>query len=361
MRMTRRYIRLVSAVVALAAGAAVPASWALTDGPTISCDRRAYVAFREGLTAGRESRWGGAAAALNRAHELAPKWPAPIRLLAYLWEAQGHSAQAIEAYRQVLSLQPDDVFASGALAGLGEPVRPLGDEGAAKAYRLYRAALERLLSRERRPPTATAEQALGALPDWADASLLVGLCCDLDGERGAAIHHYRQALAREPDDLFAGQALVDLGYFPAADTDVAELEQLLVDLINDERLRAGARALRENAGLAACARRHSAEMRDLEYFGHESPTPELRGMRDRYRLVSAEEPRVLGENIARRYRVAGPDPVLSREAIARSHEALMSSSGHRRNILNPAFEFVGIGIAINDCGDYWVTEMFMAR
>jgi uncharacterized protein YkwD len=36
----------------------------------------------------------------------------------------------------------------------------------------------------------------------------------------------------------------------------------------------------------------------------------------------------------------------------------MQSSEHRPNILNPAFQLVGVGVA-RDGGSYWITQVFV--
>jgi len=65
----------------------------------------------------------------------------------------------------------------------------------------------------------------------------------------------------------------------------------------------------------------------------------------------------VGENISRRWR--RPERALNHENIALSHGELMMSTGHRRNILHPDAVYLGIGIATNPQGDYWITQLFM--
>ena len=49
----------------------------------------------------------------------------------------------------------------------------------------------------------------------------------------------------------------------------------------------------------------------------------------------------------------------SRVLIEEGHQALMNSPTHRKNILNPAYQYLGIGAYISDDGRFWVTEHFL--
>lgn len=137
---------------------------------------------------------------------------------------------------------------------------------------------------------------------------------------------------------------------------LAGLEGLLCWLINRERQRAGAALLVPDTQLALVARRHSAEMRDLEYFSHESPTPALGTPSDRFRQVFGCRPRCLAENLSRRWGAASR---LTEEKITDSHQGLMESTGHKANILCPTFQGMGIGLAADPAGAYWLTEVFV--
>lgn len=41
------------------------------------------------------------------------------------------------------------------------------------------------------------------------------------------------------------------------------------------------------------------------------------------------------------------------------HAAFMGSTGHRRNILDPAFNYAAVGVARDASGRYWVTQVFV--
>lgn len=147
----------------------------------------------------------------------------------------------------------------------------------------------------------------------------------------------------------------------------------MVAMVNAERQLAGVPALQSHGLLAAVARAHSGEMCDLKYFEHESPTPHLRTISDRYRQAFGNSPRYLAENIAYATLSAwiGRDDLLEktvrgwidkplkpgREDVESSHRGLMNSPGHRANILSPEPQSIGIGIVYLN-GEMWITQMF---
>jgi uncharacterized protein YkwD len=140
------------------------------------------------------------------------------------------------------------------------------------------------------------------------------------------------------------------------DARLAKLENAMMEMVNAERTKAGLGELKWDDNLANVARAHSAEMRDKNYFAHESPTPGLTTHADRYRAAGHQMPRVLAENIFRSW---GSPRQLGLDEIKEGHASLMKSPGHRANILYPEVTRIGIGIAVNARGDLWLTQMFM--
>ncbi|HEX6274531.1 MAG TPA: CAP domain-containing protein [Polyangiaceae bacterium] len=47
--------------------------------------------------------------------------------------------------------------------------------------------------------------------------------------------------------------------------------------------------------------------------------------------------------------------------LARAHRSLWRSPSHRENLLHPAFELVGVGVARDDDGSVWLCQIFAAR
>jgi len=120
-------------------------------------------------------------------------------------------------------------------------------------------------------------------------------------------------------------------------------ESQLYNLINSEREKNGLSPLTLDAELSALAEIKSEDMVENGYFAHESPTY---GSAEDL-LESAGTAFVsVGENIARN------------ASVEKAHAALMSSSNHRRNILGSQWKKVGVGIAEDENGYPYVTELF---
>lgn len=125
----------------------------------------------------------------------------------------------------------------------------------------------------------------------------------------------------------AAQAQVD----PAAD------EARFVDAINQYRAQNGLGALATDAELLRVARNWSAQMRAAGEISH---NPNLRtDVRANWRK--------LGENVG-----VGP-------TVADLHQAFIDSPAHRRNLLDPTFQRIAIGIVYDTDGTIFVTEQFM--
>ncbi len=136
---------------------------------------------------------------------------------------------------------------------------------------------------------------------------------------------------------------VSLPYKVARPVPRPDLEARMLDLINQERAKAGLRPLAPDPELREVARRHSADMFAQGYFAHD--TPEGRDPIDRIR--EANVPFVTaGENLA-----LAPTLMVA-------HTGLMNSPGHRRNILDPHFGRVGIGIMDGGIRGLMVTQNF---
>jgi uncharacterized protein YkwD/uncharacterized membrane protein required for colicin V production len=122
-----------------------------------------------------------------------------------------------------------------------------------------------------------------------------------------------------------------------------DLEIRMLELVNNERVKAGLSPLAPDPELTEVARRHSADMFKRGYFAH--VTPENRSPFDR---ISEANIRFLtaGENLA-----LAP-------TVQIAHAGLMKSPGHRANILRPSFGRVGIGIMDGGIHGLMVTQNF---
>jgi uncharacterized protein YkwD len=108
-----------------------------------------------------------------------------------------------------------------------------------------------------------------------------------------------------------------------------DLEKQMLDLVNQERAKAGLSPLAPDPELTEVARKHSADMFARGYFAHD--TPEGKSPFDRMHDAGV------------RFLTAGENLALA-PTLSIAHTGLMNSPGHRANILRPQFGRVGIGV-----------------
>lgn len=114
-------------------------------------------------------------------------------------------------------------------------------------------------------------------------------------------------------------------------------------LVNDERARAGCGSLSTSSALQRAAQGHSADMAANDYFSHDSQ--DGRTFADRIRAAGYTGG-AIAENIA-----AGQSTASS---VVKSW---MNSSGHRANILNCSYRYLGVGYAKGGSyGSYWTQD-----
>jgi len=127
----------------------------------------------------------------------------------------------------------------------------------------------------------------------------------------------------------------------------ADVATALVALLNDAREGVGAGPLERADDVDEIALAHSQDMVENEFVGHQSPT--TGGAPDRVHRAGLESGLIL-ENIGRGY------------SASEIHRGLMSSPGHRANVLNPDVTHVGVGVVAEAEGDrraYVATEVFV--
>ena len=119
-------------------------------------------------------------------------------------------------------------------------------------------------------------------------------------------------------------------HFTVANPQVrSDLESKMLDMVNEERIKAGLHPVKPDPELTMVARAHSQDMFARGYFSHN--TPEGKDPFDRIRAAHV------------RFITAGENLALGR-TLSICHKGLMNSPGHRANILRPAFGRLGIGI-----------------
>jgi uncharacterized protein YkwD len=127
---------------------------------------------------------------------------------------------------------------------------------------------------------------------------------------------------------------------PAADSADPSPADRVLTLVNAEREKAGCSPLAENAKLTKAAQDHSQDMADHQNMSHTGSDGS--SMSDRLARVGYVF-RTAGENVA--YGYSSPESVM---------DGWMNSPGHKANILNCAFEEIGIGLA--QPGNYWTQD-----
>lgn len=145
----------------------------------------------------------------------------------------------------------------------------------------------------------------------------------------------------------------------------ALLSKIVFDLTNDERAKLGLKKLSQSRGLAQAAVNHSDDMAKRVYFSHNTKGIIFSQSNPRDRIAKAGyRPKIVAENIAMvpvftsqkiigardsqgnfRHIIESNDRTytsLAKTAV----EEWMKSPGHRKNILDPKYRELGVGIAI---------------
>jgi uncharacterized YkwD family protein len=120
--------------------------------------------------------------------------------------------------------------------------------------------------------------------------------------------------------------------------------QEVVNLTNNERAKAGLKALQIDTKLTQSAQAKSQDMKDKNYFSHTSPTygspfDQMKSFGVSYKSAA--------ENIAMGQRTA-----------AEVVDGWMKSPGHKANIMNGSYTHIGVGLS--DSGYYW-TQQFISK
>ncbi len=116
------------------------------------------------------------------------------------------------------------------------------------------------------------------------------------------------------------------------------------DIVNAERKQHGLKTLDYSKDVSHTARKHSVDMVKHNYFDHVNQkklSPFDRLKKDGIEFNAA------GENLA-----------YGQLNSIYAHEGLMNSLGHRKNILNTHFDYLGVGVYFNDRRQPFWTENY---
>lgn len=120
----------------------------------------------------------------------------------------------------------------------------------------------------------------------------------------------------------------------------AEIRQVL-DLVNQERAKNGIAALTLNNELTHIATMKATDMKDKNYFSHNSPT--------------YGTPFEMLQQFGVKYSYAGENIAAGQTSASQVMNDWMNSSGHRANILNKNYTQLGVGyVKGGQYGTYWV-------
>lgn len=132
---------------------------------------------------------------------------------------------------------------------------------------------------------------------------------------------------------------------PLKSKEDVSIENQVLQIVNQERSKQGLQPLTLNWELSRVAKIKSQDMRDRNYFNHQSPT--------------YGSPFDMMRNFGISYKSAGENIAAGQRTPQEVMNSWMNSSGHRANILSSSYTQLGIGyVAGGSYGTYW-TQMFI--
>lgn len=124
------------------------------------------------------------------------------------------------------------------------------------------------------------------------------------------------------------------------------IENQVVQLTNQERAKYGLKPLLQDWQLSRVAGYKATDMRDNNYFSHTSPT--------------YGDPFTMMKNFGVTYRAAAENIAAGQTTPQEVVQAWMNSPGHRANILNAQYNYIGVGYAQGGSQRfYWVQQFIL--
>ena len=170
-------------------------------------------------------------------------------------------------------------------------------------------------------------------------AFLIQLLANVAGGPRPVLEASVYADARPPTSFFSDAAPGEPSQPLSANADQAAA---LLAMVNQARASEQSPTLERDATLDGIAERHAQAMRKQKRIAHDA------GDGDPRSRVEGAQLSILatGENVAHALDVT------------RAHRALWASPSHRENLLQPRFDKIGIGIAVDADGSIWVCEVF---
>ena len=123
-------------------------------------------------------------------------------------------------------------------------------------------------------------------------------------------------------------------------------EQQMVNLVNQARAKNHVPALKVDMQLTNVARIKAQDMITNKYFSHTSP--------------KYGSPFAMMKSFGIQYVTAGEN-IAGNSSIQAAQTSLMNSPGHRKNILNPGYTYIGIGIKSGGPYGNMISQMFISK
>lgn len=167
-----------------------------------------------------------------------------------------------------------------------------------------------------------------------------------------SVRYYSDAMARLYGPRRVKRTETESAEQAAETGDYRAIMNEIVRLSNIEREKHGAQSLEADPYLEKAATGHSKEMAELDFFSHTSPTAGRETPSQRIKLTGIL-PRATAENIASF--TGHSESSLAQKAVT----GWMNSPGHRRNLLDPTYTHIGIGVGRRG-NTYYLTQNFCA-
>lgn len=140
---------------------------------------------------------------------------------------------------------------------------------------------------------------------------------------------YRRLMELNPNVVPTNMHVGEIIRLKPTATSPSSFEEQVVQLVNQERAKAGLKPLTHRADIKNVAYKKAQDMINSNYFSHTSPNY---GSPFQMLKTFGVSYRTAGENIAKGQKT--PQEVMN---------AWMNSPGHRANILKPEYDSIGVG------------------
>ena len=151
---------------------------------------------------------------------------------------------------------------------------------------------------------------------------------------------------KNPHWIYPNQ-VINIPAEPKQITEAKGIEEQVLALVNQERKKAGVAPLQMDWELQRVARVKSCDMRDNNYFSHDSP--------------EYGTPFEMMKDFGIKYKTAGENIASGQKTAQQVMNSWLNSAGHRKNILSGSFTHIGVGYCEGgSMSPYW-TQQFIGK